>query len=338
MASNTMMNEILIGKEEIEILCEIGYAGMQACAEALSVMLGRGVAIESPACAVATFSSDDSGDLPYVIVDAKLSGGVTGKNTYVFLQEDAKTITDLMLGMADGTKDSGLDDTHLNAIVEAMHQMTDAAAAAMGQLLNADVAMSGLNAVYSPLSEADSFLGMRDANSELVQIEYMFKVEGVIESSLYQFMPKALARQLADAVTELRRKESEADAAEVAFSRTPDVKPLHLNDLGAADTENGIGPDNGIEMILDVPLQISVELGRCRKTISEILGLNMGSIIMLDKVAGEPVDVVVNGKPVAKGEVVVIDDNYGIRITEVNSVKRLSQSLMTGKESGPAYE
>ncbi len=87
----------------------------------------------------------------------------------------------------------------------------------------------------------------------------------------------------------------------------------------------------GIEMILDVPFRYQWT-GTLQETISEILGLNMGSIIMLDKVAGEPVDVVVNGKPVAKGEVVVIDDNYGIRITEVNSVKRLSQSLMTARE------
>ncbi len=75
----------------------------------------------------------------------------------------------------------------------------------------------------------------------------------------------------------------------------------------------------GIDMILDVPLQVKVELGQCKKTIKEILELNIGSIISLDKLAGETVDLVVNGKAIAKGEVIVIEDNYGIRITEILS-------------------
>jgi len=70
---------------------------------------------------------------------------------------------------------------------------------------------------------------------------------------------------------------------------------------------------------MDVPLDVSVELGKTQKTIKEVLELNQGSIIQLDKMAGEPVDLMVNGKLVAKGEVVVIDENYGIRITAIIS-------------------
>jgi flagellar motor switch protein FliN/FliY len=77
-------------------------------------------------------------------------------------------------------------------------------------------------------------------------------------------------------------------------------------------------PQN-IGLIMDVPLDVSVELGKTRKTIKEILELNQGSIIQLDKMAGEPVDLMVNGKLIAKGEVVVIDENYGIRITAIIS-------------------
>lgn len=77
-------------------------------------------------------------------------------------------------------------------------------------------------------------------------------------------------------------------------------------------------PQN-IGIIMDVPLDVSVELGKTRKTIKEILELNQGSIIQLDKMAGEPVDLMVNGKLVAKGAVVVIDENYGIRITAIIS-------------------
>ncbi|MDT8901303.1 flagellar motor switch phosphatase FliY [Anaeroselena agilis] len=75
--------------------------------------------------------------------------------------------------------------------------------------------------------------------------------------------------------------------------------------------------DTNIGLILDVPLQVTVELGRTRKLIREILELAPGSVVELDKLAGEPVDILVNGKQIAKGEVVVIDENFGVRVTEI---------------------
>lgn len=75
--------------------------------------------------------------------------------------------------------------------------------------------------------------------------------------------------------------------------------------------------DTGMEVLLDVPLEISVELGRMKMMVREVLDLGTGSIIEVDKAAGEPVDVMVNGRLVAKGEVVVIEDNFGVRITEI---------------------
>ena len=77
--------------------------------------------------------------------------------------------------------------------------------------------------------------------------------------------------------------------------------------------------DANIGLILDVPLQVTVELGRTRKSIKEILELSNGSIVELDKLAGEPVEIQVNGRYLAKGEVVVIDENFGVRITEIAS-------------------
>jgi len=72
-------------------------------------------------------------------------------------------------------------------------------------------------------------------------------------------------------------------------------------------------------MLLDIPLKVTVELGRTERTIKDILDLSAGSIIELDKLAGEPVDVFVNDKLIAKGEVVVIEENFGVRVTDVIS-------------------
>jgi flagellar motor switch protein FliN/FliY len=75
-------------------------------------------------------------------------------------------------------------------------------------------------------------------------------------------------------------------------------------------------PEN-IDLIMDVPLEVTVELGRTSKSIKEILEFSPGTIIELSKLAGEPIDVLVNGKFVAKGEVVVIEESFGIRVTEI---------------------
>ena len=72
-----------------------------------------------------------------------------------------------------------------------------------------------------------------------------------------------------------------------------------------------------IDLLLDVPLEVTVELGRTSKSIKEILDFAPGTIIELNRLAGEPIDVLVNGKYVAKGEVVVIEEAFGIRVTEV---------------------
>jgi len=74
-----------------------------------------------------------------------------------------------------------------------------------------------------------------------------------------------------------------------------------------------------LDMLLDIPLSVTVELGRTKQTVEEILDLTQGSIIELDKLAGEPVDVLVNNKLIAKGEVVVIDENFGVRVTDIVS-------------------
>ncbi len=94
------------------------------------------------------------------------------------------------------------------------------------------------------------------------------------------------------------------------------IQPAQFQNFAPSQNLDGIAPEN-IDLIMDVPLEVTVELGRISKSIKEILDFSPGTIIELDKLAGEPVDVLVNGKFVAKGEVVVIEENFGIRVTEI---------------------
>lgn len=81
-----------------------------------------------------------------------------------------------------------------------------------------------------------------------------------------------------------------------------------------AETENG-----NLELILDVPLGVSVELGRVRMPVRQLLSLSAGSVIELAKLAGEPLDVLINGRAVARGEAVMVNDKFGVRLTEIVS-------------------
>jgi len=89
-----------------------------------------------------------------------------------------------------------------------------------------------------------------------------------------------------------------------------------MNDLESQDRE---APTRRLELLLDVPLEITVELGRARMTIQDLLGLGPGSVIELDKVAGESLDILVNGRLVARGEAVVVNEKFGARITDIVS-------------------
>lgn len=94
----------------------------------------------------------------------------------------------------------------------------------------------------------------------------------------------------------------------------PHAKNVQFGMLEASDT--GAAPSS-IDLLRDVPLEVHAQLGRSRKLVKDILKLNVGSVIELDKEAGEPVDILVNNKLIARGDVVEIDGNYGVRIIEI---------------------
>jgi len=107
------------------------------------------------------------------------------------------------------------------------------------------------------------------------------------------------------------------DGGHSNVSRNVNVQPVQFAGFSDAGYPQA-GPGN-LDLLLDIPLRVTVELGRTQRTIKSILELTQGSIIELDKLAGEPVDILVNNKLIAKGEVVVIDENFGVRVTDIVS-------------------
>ena len=96
----------------------------------------------------------------------------------------------------------------------------------------------------------------------------------------------------------------------------PRVQPAHFDDLAFRTPERDRG---NIDLLMDVPLSITVELGRTRRLVRDILSFGPGSVVELDKTAGESLDILVNGRLIARGEVVIVNENFGIRVTEISS-------------------
>lgn len=121
---------------------------------------------------------------------------------------------------------------------------------------------------------------------------------------------------------ELESLEQKAKAA--ASGLMSDQKPAALSPF---DTKAGGVAVNSLDLILDIPMQVSVQLGTTRMVIRDLLQLGQGSVVELDKLAGEPMEVLVNNKLVARGEVVVVNEKFGIRLTDVVSPTERIQQL-----------
>lgn len=114
--------------------------------------------------------------------------------------------------------------------------------------------------------------------------------------------------------------------AGMPYPYAPPVQDINVQPVQFQTFATGVNPitqQENIDLIMDVPLEVTVELGRTSKSIKEILEFSPGTIIELDKIAGEPIDVLVNGKLVAKGEVVVIEESFGIRVTDIIKQKNI---------------
>lgn len=155
-------------------------------------------------------------------------------------------------------------------------------------------------------------------SEELLWIEA--KTDISVESTYYtvrMLWPTAFVHKLVGQLEGEEIKMAEQQSTNKIELSEPNIQPAQFEQL----KETTLSNDNqtNLSMLLDIPLQVTVELGRSRKTVKEILEITQGSIIELDKLAGEPVDILVNQKLIAVGEVVVIDDQFGIRVTEISS-------------------
>lgn len=144
---------------------------------------------------------------------------------------------------------------------------------------------------------------------------------GIDNSAVQQMMnqmqmQQQMINQMQQMILQMQNSQTNAPKKEAPEPKTINVKPVPQNNLTEGPVSYEEQEENR-ELIMGVPLEVSVEIGRTRKLVKDILEFTKGSLVILDKLAGEQVDLYVNGRCIAKGDVVVVDDNFGIRITEI---------------------
>lgn len=339
---------------ERDALGEIGNISMGGAATTLSVLLGRKVSITTPTVSISNLRQlKEKYPIPFLVVEVGYSIGIEGNNVLCIQARDAAIIADLMMGNDGTNPDEELSEIHMSAVSESMNQMMGSVATSLSSMFNKKVDITPPVVTLVDLGTEEVVSKLLDKADPIVQASFRMEVDGLIDSEIMQLLPLDVAKGMVDALMnqqpDVENEGAEIEAAQAAPPPAAAPAPMAAAPAAPAAPANygyGAPPmqphvasnvpvqsaqftplssvpvqvnDANIGLILDVPLQVNVELGRTKKSIKDILDLTKGSIVELDKLAGEPVDIMVNGKYLAKGEVVVIDENFGVRITEIVS-------------------
>ncbi|HQP47454.1 MAG TPA: flagellar motor switch protein FliN [Spirochaetota bacterium] len=305
---------------ERDSLADLVNSSMGTVVHSLTALLGKNVSISNAYVEVKSESAI-RGDFgrQYVQVGMDFTGGLNGKNLIVFNLGDAGVISSLMMGDDSGSAPMDLSEAHLSTIQEFVNQMLSSCATQFSDKIG-----RGIGTTPPDVSVANSAGELRMPGSgELAKITYNISIESMVNSKFYHILELPLASDLARSTMGSgsgmqQQQYQQVPQQHVQQQMQPQVgiSPVKFPPLGEG-LPPGVGPN--INLLLDVKLALTVELGRTTMLVKDILGLGEGSIIELDKLAGEPVDLLVNGKLIARGEVVVIDENFGVRVTDIVS-------------------
>ncbi|WP_338754733.1 flagellar motor switch phosphatase FliY [Bacillus sp. FJAT-52991] len=343
---------------EQDTLGEIGNISFGSSATALSSLLNQKVDITTPTVSIIERKKlKDEFPHPYVAIEVEYTEGFSGANLLVIKQTDAAIIADLMLG-GDGTSPNpDLGEIQLSAVQEAMNQMMGSAATSMSTIFSKKVDISPPVIALMDLQQGEGADTIPELDL-LVKISFRLTIGDLIDSNIMQLLPLNFAKSLVnELINSSEEAVSAAPSAEapvvtqpsnegakqaepkpavqesVPVQQAQESVPLHIQERPKQPNVNVQSASfatfeqpalkqheaRNLNMLLDIPLQVTVELGRTTRSVKDVLDLTSGSIIELDKLAGEPVDILVNSRLIAKGEVVVIEENFGVRITDILS-------------------
>lgn len=334
--------ESLVAMER-ETIAEVGNISLGAAATALSALLNRRVEITTPRVEVLTVSQVKEGyPLPCLMVGVNYLSGLQGENILLLKEEDARVIATLMMGAPAGlTPEGELGALAQSAVQEAFNQMMGFMSTSMSEMFGTTIEISPPAIKRCNLADIDVRLNALDEEDRVVQIAFTIRVENELDSTLIQVVPLRFAREMTRflldrldfAAAEEPPRGAEDRRGGCPVPENP-VLPEHLL-YGTAVNEkkarrpglDGYGPSSPppetvlekLDLVKDIPVIVTVVLGKTNLPLGKLFTLGRGGVIDLHCAAGEPVEILVNNRLVARGEVVAVNDELAVRIVAMQA-------------------
>ncbi len=267
-----------------------------------------------------------------VQITRNISGADKKELSFILSEEDALKAATYIIGQ----EDLKVNDVLLNALQETIITISEPILTAIGESRNSPIEIESTTAKHMPVTDislpnspsiiATYVITMKSRSIELymaIDPSMLDQLQSSSEMSAFDteqaHAPMAAASApAAPAASALSGSQSAPAMPSIPVSGGPAAtSTVHGANFGQLTPSAAVPQGGNLGILMDVDMELTVELGRTRRQIRDILQLGEGSIIELDKLAGEPVDILVNHRLIAKGEVVVIDENFGVRITEV---------------------
>lgn len=322
MTTNTLL------QVEKEALTELLTVSLGGSSTVLSTLFSEQVKVSTP-----TISIKRKDDLlsataaPFFVVLGEYAGGVNGIQILSVNKSDVQMITQTM----DATAEAEDMEKQFQMLQEVMTTMFASVAQSMATVLEQEVShsLSGMDVVEK---QKDFPVSKFTEEEWFVEAGFQLKIGSLKKADFHLCIPVQLAKQMVGILTDDIQEEYAEEPQEMQFESSnpsqtasklkraneePNIQSVQFSSFD--ETASVQSEPNNLNMLLDIPLQVTVELGRTKRMVKEILSVSHGSIIELDKLAGEPVDILINNKLIAVGEVVVIDENFGVRVTDILS-------------------
>ncbi|MDP8243425.1 MAG: flagellar motor switch protein FliN [Candidatus Hinthialibacter antarcticus] len=285
---------------------------------------------EADSSSVASQAGDD-----IVLSEIDYKGYIQGKSALILNLENAQKIAAQMTGGGAGDEFGDLEES---ALSEAVQSLYSAVNTKLASAVGGEISVETPDIITKPEDLAGS---LPEGGGKHILLKYQI-TSGDMTGPVYQVLPRNLLQSLTNALggSAPAPQMDGDDFMPRGASGAPEVlnQPAQfapgMQMGGGADMFGGGGggkmpsvDTRNLELVLDIQLEIKVELGRTVRKIRDVLELGPGSVIELNKLAGEPVDILVNDKLFAKGEVVVIDENFGVRITDILTIDERLEAL-----------
>ncbi|WP_414839022.1 flagellar motor switch phosphatase FliY [Carnobacterium sp. TMP28] len=321
-----------IDNDQEDIIGEVGNITMSQAATTLSSILNHRVTITTPRVSCVKFEEIiRESSIPKVVTTIEYKAGLVGSNLLMMDVTDAIIIADLMMDGDGDATGKEFTELELSAVGEAMNQMIGSASTAMATMLGriVDILPPDVE-VWEDIKTVK--YDKISADSVVCKISFKMTVDDLIESEIMQIFTLDTVRD----ISTIMMNGSDAEVLDYKKADSQVQQPVQVNqhkeqtrtvDRVAIQTPgfqelvdtNKSNNTNNLDLIMDVPLHFSVVLGEKQKTIKDILSLGTGSVVELDKMTDEPLQIFVNNKLIAEGEVVVINESFGVRITNILS-------------------